>query len=308
MEENKLISYENYFNDEENYYVSKIYDQIDKELEKMQKGLYTLKDIALVPKGKYLKKKKNILEPAKKGRKKKDIETKIEPIHSKFCFDNLLRKIKVMYHCFIINFINDYIKLLYGIQRFRIRKVCGKITQNVTKQHNFLISTKPLKDFLSNQISKKYKIENEDKNKKNIEKFYNMKTEAKTILDMSYINFYKNFFLCDNIKYLEKNYGICNKTYTLSDQMKILRKKESDIYCREFELTARQKFLLFLGVNDNYFNINNIYNKNNIFKCTNGDIFIEIKNDPLSEDTLEKSPKKEKKIFPFFSVIKDKNI
>ena len=71
MEENKLISYENYFNDEENYYVSKIYDQIDKELEKMQKGLYTLKDIALVPKGEYLKKKKNILEPAKKGRKKK---------------------------------------------------------------------------------------------------------------------------------------------------------------------------------------------------------------------------------------------
>ena len=43
--------------------------------------------------------------------------------------------------------------------------------------------------------------------------------------------------------------------------MKILRKKESDIYCREFELTARQKFLLFLGVDDNYFNINNIHNK-----------------------------------------------
>ena len=305
MEENKLINDENYFKDEENYYVSKIYDQINIELEEMQKGLFTLKDIALVPKGKYLKKKKNSLVPAKKGRKKKDFETKIEPIHSKFCFDNLLRKIKVMYHCFIINFINDYIKLLYGIQRFRIRKVCGKITQNVTKHHNFSISKKPLKDFLSNQISKKYKIENEDKNKKNIEKFYIMKKEAQNILDMSYIYFYKHFFLCDNRNYLEKNYGICNKTYTLSDQMKILRKKETDIYCKEFELTARQKFLLFLGVDDNYFNINNIHNKNNIFKCTNGDILIEIKNDSPYEDTEEKSPRKEKKILPFFSVIKD---
>ena len=210
-----------------------------------------------------------------------------------------------MYHCFIVNFINDYIKLLYGIQRFRIRKVCGKITQNVTKHHNFSISKKPLKDFLSNQISKKYKIENEDKNKKNIEKFYIMKKEAQNILDMSYIYFYKHFFLCDNRNYLEKNYGICNKTYTLSDQMKILRKKETDIYCKEFELTARQKFLLFLGVDDNYFNINNIHNKNNIFKCTNGDILIEIKNDSPYEDTEEKSPRKEKKILPFFSVIKD---
>ena len=305
MEENKLINDENYFKDEENYYVSKIYDQINIELEEMQKGLFTLKDIALVPKGKYLKKKKNSLVPAKKGRKKKDFETKIEPIHSKFCFDNLLRKIKVMYHCFIVNFINDYIKLLYGIQRFRIRKVCGKITQNVTKHHNFSISKKPLKDFLSNQISKKYKIENEDKNKKNIEKFYIMKKEAQNILDMSYIYFYKHFFLCDDRNYLEKNYGICNKTYTLSDQMKILRKKETDIYCKEFELTARQKFLLFLGVDDNYFNINNIHNKNNIFKCTNGDILIEIKNDSPYEDTEEKSPRKEKKILPFFSVIKD---
>ena len=87
--------------------------------------------------------------------------------------------------------------------------------------------------------------------------------------------------------------------------MTILRKKESDIYCKEFELTARQKFLLFLGVDDNYFNINNMHNRNNIFKCTNGDIFIEIKNECPSEDTEEKSPKKENKKFPFFSIIKN---
>ena len=76
MEENKLINDENYFKDEENYYVSKIYDQINIELEEMQKGLFTLKDIALVPKGKYLKKKKNSLVPAKKGRKKKILKPK----------------------------------------------------------------------------------------------------------------------------------------------------------------------------------------------------------------------------------------
>ena len=31
-----------------------------------------------------------------------NIEVKIEVILSKFCFDNLFRKIKVIYHCFII--------------------------------------------------------------------------------------------------------------------------------------------------------------------------------------------------------------
>ena len=298
MEETEMIR-------DEDYYDSNIYEIISKKYEKMQKEIYSLRDIALITKRKKKKKRKNNSEPVKRGRKKKDVETKIEPIHSKFCFDNLLRKIKVMYHCFVINFINDFIKNLYGIQRFRIRKISGKITQNVTKTHNSNISSAPLKDFLSNQISKKYKIENEDKNKKNIEKLYNMRKEAKNILDISYINFYRNFFLSNNRNYLEKTFGIGPKTYTLADQMRHLRKKESEIYCKEFEMTARQKFLLFLGVEDNYINFNDINNKN-IFKCINSDIEIEIKNEcPSVETTAEKSPTNSKKAHPVFSIIKN---
>lgn len=305
MEENILIK-------EESEIVCNIYKSLEDEYQKFQKELYKLKEIVLIPRGKYLKKKNISLNPTKKGRKKKNSEIQTQPFHSKFCFDNLLRKIKVMYHCFIVNFINDYIKKIFKIQKYRLKKVSGMITQNITKKYNFENSKKSLKDFLSNQISKKYKIDNE-KNKKNIEKLYILNKEIKKVLDLSYATFYQQFFLNNNRKLLEDYYGIDSNTLTLSDQMEIMRKKESNNYCNEFEIAARKKFLLFLGFEEEKkmikFHKFNKMNKN-LLKCEKEEIkeqevkSIEI---PLIDDSSEivlLNYKVNNNKYPIFSIIK----
>ena len=70
MEETEMIR-------DEDYYDSNIYEIISKKYEKMQKEIYSLRDIALIQKGKYLKKRKNNSEPVKRGRKKKMLKQKL---------------------------------------------------------------------------------------------------------------------------------------------------------------------------------------------------------------------------------------
>ena len=166
-------------------------------------------------------------------------------------FDNILRKIKVMYHNFIIKFVNDYIKFLYdGFQRFRLRKISGEITQNVTKKHNKILSEEPLKEFLSNKISSKYKQE-KNKNKKIVDKLCSLKSEIKELFEMPYIIFYQRIFLCNNRTFLENKYGISKKTLTFDDNLQILNQTETVTYYKEVEKIGKKKFLEFLGYNIN---------------------------------------------------------
>ena len=109
---------------------------------------------------------KNKINSKKCGRKKSVNSVILNKIHSKESYDNIFRKIKVLYHNFIINFLNDFIKKLYsGFQRYLLRKFSGKITQNVTKEYNKKLCNTTLREFLKSEISEKYKYEY-NKNKK----------------------------------------------------------------------------------------------------------------------------------------------
>jgi hypothetical protein len=188
----------------------------------------------------------------KSGRcKKTEQKNKIISIHSKMSFDNILKKIKVMYHNFIIKFANNYIKFLYdGFQRYRLRKISGKITQNVTKKYNVSLSNITLKEFLSNKISPKYK-QDKDKNKKIVEKLCSLKSEIKELFEMPYIIFYQKIFLCTNRTFLENKYGISKRTLTFDDNLQILNQTETVTYYKEVEKIGKKKFLEFLGYNIN---------------------------------------------------------
>ena len=186
----------------------------------------------------------------KSGRyKKTEQKNKIISIHSKMSFDNILRKIKVMYHNFIIKFANNYIKFLYdGFQRYRLRKISGKINQNVTKKYNVSLSNITLKEFLSNKISPKYK-QDKDKNKKMVEKLCSLKMQMKELLDLSYISFYKRIFLCTNRTYLEENYGLSENTLTFKDNLEIMYETENPNYIKEVEKIGKKQFIEFIGYN-----------------------------------------------------------
>ncbi len=190
----------------------------------------------------------------KSGRyKKTEQKNKIISIHSKMSFDNILRKIKVMYHNFIVKFANNYIKFLYdGFQRYRLRKISGKITQNVTKKYNVSLSNITLKEFLSNKISPKYK-QDKDKNKKMVEKLCSLKLQMKELFELSYISFYKKIFLCTNRTYLEENYGISENTLTFKDNLEIMYETENPNYIKEVEKIGKKQFIEFIGYNKKKF-------------------------------------------------------
>jgi hypothetical protein len=245
METLLSLNLENYYKSKINYVLLQRYNQIQEQLN-LLKNFISENEIKKTSFNKTRK-----FSNTRRGRFKKYQKKKKIQIHSKMSFDNILRKIKVMYHGFIIKFVNDYIKFLYdGFQRFRLRKISGEITQNVTKKHNKILSEEPLKEFLSNKISSKYKQE-KNKNKKIVEKLCSLKSEIKELFEMPYIIFYQKIFLCTNRTFLENKYGISKRTLTFDDNLQILNQTETVTYYKEVEKIGKKKFLEFLGYNIN---------------------------------------------------------
>ena len=239
------------FNSEEDFLKSKINYVLIQSYNVIQEKLNFLKTSILNNSTNILNEKiPKKIKINKSGRyKKTEQKNKIISIHSKMSFDNILRKIKVMYHNFIIKFANNYIKFLYdGFQRYRLRKISGKINQNVTKKYNVSLSNITLKEFLSNKISPKYK-QDKDKNKKMVEKLCSLKMQMKELLDLSYISFYKRIFLCTNRTYLEENYGLSENTLTFKDNLEIMYETENPNYIKEVEKIGKKQFIEFIGYN-----------------------------------------------------------
>ena len=245
METLLSLNLENYYKSKINYVLLQRYNQIQEQLN-LLRNLVSENEIKKTSFNKTRK-----FSNTRRGRFKKYQKKKKIQIHSKMSFDNILRKIKVMYHGFIIKFVNDYIKFLYdGFQRFRLRKISGEITQNVTKKHNKILSEESLKQFLSNKISSKYKQE-KNKNKKIVDKLCSLKSEIKELFEMSYINFYKKIFLCSNRNYLEEKYGISENTLTFKDNLELMSENENINYIKEVEKIGKKKFIEFVGFENN---------------------------------------------------------
>ena len=189
------------------------------------------------------------------GRKKSVNSIILNKIHSKESYDNIFRKIKVLYHNFIINFLNDFIKKLYsGFQRYLLRKFSGKITQNVTKEYNKKLCNTTLREFLKSEISEKYKYEY-NKNKKYIDKLYSYRSELSDILNLTYIEFYMNFFLSNDRKKFEEKFGISEKTKFFYECLDLLKNKDiyknDKLYIAKLEDAGRDKFIEFMYQNNN---------------------------------------------------------
>jgi len=248
MVDYSFFNQENYLQLKINLFLIQSYNLLQNKLISIKKDIINNTRLTKIKK----KFNQKTLVSYKRGKVKKyNYKNKIVPIHTKMSFDNVLRKIKVMYHNFIIKFVNDYIKFLYdGFQRFRLRKISGKITQNVTKKHNKFLSNISLKEFLSNKISSKYK-QDKDKNKKIVAKLYYLKSQIKELFDMTYINFYKNIFLCNNRIYLEEHFGINENTLTFRDNLENMKETEDEKYIKEVEIIGEKKFIEFINVNNN---------------------------------------------------------
>ena len=238
------------------FFEEKIYLELEKNYENIQKLLDILKErikIFEISKLKKLQKTEsnnnisNKLLKKQRGRPKKNEELKNISIHSKMSFDNICQKLKVLYHHFLINLCNDFIKNSYkGFQKFRIRKVSSSITQNVTKKYNQTLSKWNLKQFFSNQISSKYKRFSENKNEENINKLCFFKPKIKELFMMNYFDVYKNYFIYGNRNELINKYGISNKTLLFEDCLNKIKKKENEDYIQKMNNIAKGKFMTLL--------------------------------------------------------------
>jgi len=111
----------------------------------------------------------------KKGRRKlkpgQDYEL---ALHTKDNDDNIKRKVKTHFHNFIVAYLNMIIKQTLRTKRqYKFKKMCSKITQDVTISYNKKLMDTPVKDILV-QVSNKFK--DKDINLYYIEKIFQMKS------------------------------------------------------------------------------------------------------------------------------------
>ena len=140
----------------------------------------------------------------KKGRRKlrpgQDYEL---ALHTKDNDDNIKRKVKTHFHNFIVAYLNMIIKQTLKTKRqYKFKKMCSKITQDVTISYNKKLMDTPVKDILV-QVSNKFK--DKDINLYYIEKISAIKSNnlnenegidtLKQILNTSYKDMMNNFYL-----------------------------------------------------------------------------------------------------------------
>ena len=132
----------------------------------------------------------------KKGRKLKDDATELdsdERIHSRLNSDNIKRKIKTHFHCFIISFLNLMIKKEWeGNQKFKLKKMDSEITQNITIAYNRKLLNTPIKEILK-KVSNKFN--DHLSNEKILSKIPPSKDEINHLLNCTYKEMYEKYYL-----------------------------------------------------------------------------------------------------------------
>ena len=131
----------------------------------------------------------------KRGRRKLKSGEEYElALHTKDNDDNIKRKVKTHFHNFIVAYLNMIIRQTLKTKRiYKFKKMCSKITQDVTISYNKKLMDTPVKDVLV-QVSNKFK--DRDINLYYIEKIMQIKpvnenenlgvNALKNILNISY--------------------------------------------------------------------------------------------------------------------------
>ena len=128
----------------------------------------------------------------------------IKKVHDKFYNDNIRRKIKSLYHKYIINLLNNLIKQKLKRIKKKFVKMNIIITKDVSIEYNRNLLNKSIKDIIVD-VSKKYS--NKDINK-NVIKFIEAQKnneEIIKILNMTYEDLFTNYYLKSNKNDISNN-------------------------------------------------------------------------------------------------------
>ena len=192
--------------------------------------------------------KENKYISKKRGRKNKDFDldnTKIpqeKKIHNKFSNDNVKRRLKALFHNYIINLLNNLMKQKYNVNKIKFVKINSKITKDIGIEYNRKLLDKQIKDIIIN-VSDKY--QNKDNNKECLEYIKKQKDneEINKILNMTYRDLYVNYYLKSI-----KNEDSDSNSY--EEHKEILLKEYGEEYLNIFTENA-EKFINFFTYGKN---------------------------------------------------------
>ena len=140
----------------------------------------------------------------KRGRKKKLQENinninQDEKVHNKFSSDNMKKKLKTLFHNYMIDLLNNLMKEHFKENRMKFIKVNSRITKDINIEYNRNLFNKKIKDIIIDE-SNKYKNRNNNKecikyietqkDNENIIKILN--TTYKTLFIEYYLNNFKS--------------------------------------------------------------------------------------------------------------------
>jgi hypothetical protein len=181
------------------------------------------------------------------------------PVHTKFNSDNCRIKIKSHFHNFIIDFFNKLIKINFGKQTYKFRKLPYYLTKNGSKKYNKLLINTKIRDLLNMNISNKYKNINISQNQNTFNKSKFLKKDFNHLLDMEYKEFYKKIYLPSDkpdVEEFNKRYEIDKKTIKGEfNQIFNKNNKKNDIVSSDYEdkikKVAKYEFIdYFLSINN----------------------------------------------------------
>jgi hypothetical protein len=164
-------------------------------------------------------------------KKKEEINLfKGKRIHNKFSNDNIRRRIKTLFHDYIIKLLNCLVKKLFIKLRMKFVKINSKITKNISIEYNRNLLDQKIKDIIID-ISKKY--QNKDNNIKCIRLIELQKDnkEILNILNMAYKDLYINYYLKSTKNNTKDNSYEAHKEKILS----LYGKEYLDIYIKNTE-------------------------------------------------------------------------
>ena len=148
-------------------------------------------------KTKFICKKKGRKIKSLKGMDEIKINSREKRVHNKFSNDNIRRRIKALFHDYIIKLLNHLVKKRFKSIRNKFVKLNSRITKDVGIIYNRNLLNKKIKDIIVH-ISKKYL--NKDNNIRLIRFIESQKNneEILNILNIEYRDLYSDYYLKSN--------------------------------------------------------------------------------------------------------------
>ena len=186
----------------------------------------------------------------KSGRKRKRENENGKKYHTKFAYDNIIRKIQVHFLNFLVSFINEILKHYEFKQKFF--NIDYSIKKDIKKENVENLKSIEIGEILCKDISKKYKNQYKEDVKINNKIYLEVikNDNIKKILSEKYINIFKNIYYKNkrDLNDYGLNIKLSNDVKTYKDLLKKYNKEKD--YKEEIIKTGKicyiyEKFFIY---------------------------------------------------------------